>query len=178
MFEPASDEWTQTATLTPDDGDGGDRFGNTVALDGDRALVGAPRDEDPNGGGSTYVFESSGSGWTQGAKLAAEDGDSDDGFGGSLALDGDRVLVGANRDEDPNGPKAGSVYVFGRDVSTPTETPTPTPTSTPTETPAHTRSPTPTGADTAAETTAEDGPGFGVLTAVTGVAGWLWWRRR
>ena len=39
--DPESGKWSQTAKLTASNGDGGDRFGNSVAVDGDTAVVGA-----------------------------------------------------------------------------------------------------------------------------------------
>jgi hypothetical protein len=117
---------TQQASFAPDDGDSGDRFGFpvTVSSDGSTALVGARNDEDPNGqfAGSVYVFGNSGGSWTQQAKLAANDGDSHDNFGISIALsnDGTTALIGASNDDDPNGggpngmSGAGSAYVFSR----------------------------------------------------------------
>jgi len=107
--------WSRQAKLAV--GNEGDRFGDSVALsdDGGTALIGASDDEDPNGGaaGSAYVF-TGGDSWSQQAKLAAEDGDGFDRFGGSVALseNGTTALVGASNDEDPNGEFAGSAYVF------------------------------------------------------------------
>jgi septal ring-binding cell division protein DamX len=143
---------------------------DTVTATGSRAGSSRPTDEHP----------------IQEAKLAADDGDSGDGFGLDVGLDGDRAVVGVPDEEDPNGDGAGSAYVFHLDggVSTPTPTPTATPTPTETATPSptptatETPAPTPTEADTPTATTAEDGPGFGVLAALSGVGGWLWWRRR
>jgi hypothetical protein len=53
---------------------------------------------------------------TETAKLNASDGDSNDGFGWSVAMsrDGSRALIGADGDEDPNGDDAGSAYVFSQ----------------------------------------------------------------
>ncbi|PSQ15097.1 hypothetical protein BRD00_15160 [Halobacteriales archaeon QS_8_69_26] len=114
VFERSDGEWTQAAKLTDDDGSGEDLFGVRTAVDGDVALVGAWNDDDPNGdgAGSAYVFERTDEGWTRAAKLAADDGDEGDNFGTDVDLDGDRGLVGAWRDEDPNGPGSGSAYVF------------------------------------------------------------------
>jgi hypothetical protein len=113
------------AAVTADDGDDGDRFGEAVAVSdgGGTVVVGAPRDEDPNGSfaGSAYVFADPNDDgtWTQQAKLTADDGDNRDGFGKAVALsdDGTTALVGAYRDEDPNGREAGSAYVFADDGS-------------------------------------------------------------
>lgn len=48
--------------------------------------------------------------------MAASDGDSDDGFGTAVGMDGTgaTVLVGAPTDEDPNGTGAGAAYAFTR----------------------------------------------------------------
>lgn len=125
VFERVEGSWTQRAKLATADGDPGDQFGTAVALgaDGQRAVVTAQTDDDPNGqregeptsgAGSAYVFEATADGWAQTAKFAAADGDSGDMFGRSIGLDrsGSTVGVGAQSDEDPNGPDGGSAYVF------------------------------------------------------------------
>lgn len=114
VFERSNGRWEQQAKFAAGDGDAEDGFGVSVALASETALVGAPFDEDPNGtkAGSAYVFERSTGGWEQQAKLAAEDGDSEDGFGTSVALTGRTGLVGAPGDDDPNGKYAGAAYVF------------------------------------------------------------------
>ncbi|WP_277543664.1 FG-GAP repeat protein [Haloarcula laminariae] len=109
---------TQQAKLVPDDGDNGDRFAGSVAVssDGTTALVGAVQDSDPHGdrAGSAYIFDGSGGSWSQQAKITADDGDSDDEFGNSVALssDGTTALIGAHEDDDPNEDGAGSAYIF------------------------------------------------------------------
>jgi hypothetical protein len=106
------------AKIVADDGDRRDEFGIAVALsnDGTTVLIGADGSKAPSGEkpGSAYVFDNSGGSWTQQAKLTADDGDSGDGFGGSIALssDGTTALIGAMQDEDPNGQRAGSAYTF------------------------------------------------------------------
>jgi hypothetical protein len=106
--------------FSPSDGDSQDQFGTSVDLseDGATALIGARFDEDPNGivAGSAYVFSRAGGSFDQQAKLAADDGDKDDHFGQSVALSDDATtaLIGAWRDEDPNGLSAGSAYVFSQ----------------------------------------------------------------
>jgi len=114
--------WSEQAKIAADDGDQNDQFAHSVALssDGGLALAGADPDEDPNGerAGSAYVFTGNGSTWSQRAKLAADDGDKNDGFGFATALAdrGGTALIGAVGDEDPNGDGdlsgGGSAYVF------------------------------------------------------------------
>ena len=120
VFEAQADSWTQAATLTAADGDGGDAFGCSVALstDGTTALVGACEDDDPNGtlAGSVTVFDVDDGTWRQVATLVPDDGDGFDNFGASVALsaDGTTAVVGAPADEEPNGRLSGSAYVFQR----------------------------------------------------------------
>ncbi len=106
--------WVQMAKLVADDGAAGDRFGRSVAIMDDTALVGALGDCD-NGytSGSAYVFVRNVTRWVQTAKLLANDGTDYDYFGWSVAISGDTALVGAYGDDD-NGSASGSAYVFNR----------------------------------------------------------------
>jgi len=121
VFARAGETWSQRAKLVAADGGPEDRFGTAVALsgDGETALVSAWNDENPygDGGGSAYVFTREEETWAQRDKLVAGDGGPEDRFGASTALsnDGTVALVGASRDEDPNGANAGSAYLFSRD---------------------------------------------------------------
>ncbi|MCG3129632.1 MAG: hypothetical protein FLDDKLPJ_00366 [Phycisphaerae bacterium] len=109
IYEKFDGAWTQTVKLTPADGAQDDFFGRDVALSGDTAMIGAYRDDDRgNDSGSVYVYERHGGAWSQAAKLTADDGTSSDYFGISLALSGDRALIGAL---DANNGR-GAVYVF------------------------------------------------------------------
>ena len=117
LFErnPGTEAWAQVAKLTADDGAVSDRFGFSVSLYGDRALVGARLDDSGNGpdSGSVYVYERDpGTGaWAQVIKLLANDGADSDRFGNSVSLDGDHALIGAIGDDD-NGSQSGSAYLF------------------------------------------------------------------
>jgi len=113
VFVNSGGAWGFAAKLTASDGAGGDRFGYSVALSGDTALVGASGDE--SGQGSAYVFVEPGGGWTTTsaytAKLTASDGATGDSFGISVALSGDTALVGAYGDNISISDE-GSAYVF------------------------------------------------------------------
>ncbi|WP_437669506.1 FG-GAP repeat protein [Sorangium sp. So ce131] len=114
MFVRTGDTWTQQQKLRASDAAAGDRFGSSVALSGDSALVGAYQDDD--GGtstGSVYAFARSGEAWIEQPILRASDAAAGDGFGWSVALSGDKALVGAVGDDD-RGSNAGSAYVFVR----------------------------------------------------------------
>ena len=104
LAKDSSGAWSQVAKLTASDGEAGDIFGWSVAVDGDTVVVGARYDD------SAYVFTKPGTGWataTETAKLTASDGVVGDWFGQSVAVDGDTVVVGASEDDG-----SGSAYVF------------------------------------------------------------------
>ena len=117
IFKRDGTSWNEQAKLTASDAAAYDRFGLSVAIDGDYALVGAPYDND-NGydSGSTYIFKRDGTSWNEQAKLTASDGETDDRFGESVAIAGEYALITAPADDD-HGNNSGSAYIFKRDGS-------------------------------------------------------------
>jgi hypothetical protein len=109
LFGRTAGAWTQLAKLLPADGSSSDHFGQSVALDGDTALIGASGDA----AGSVYVCTRAGEVWTETVKLLADDGAAGDGFGARVALDGDTAVIGASGDDD-HGENSGAAYVFTR----------------------------------------------------------------
>lgn len=99
------------ATLTVDSASPYSNYGETVAVTGDWAFVGAP-DDQVNGSnyvGSVYAFRKTPAGWIEHQRLNASNGSLFYTFGHALAADGDRVVIGA-----PNtlGGGNGGAYVF------------------------------------------------------------------
>ena len=119
LFEkPSGGTWGQTAKLTASDAAVGDRFGFSVDVWGDAAVVGMYLDNDGAmiNSGSAYLFEKPSSGtWTEAAKLTASDAAADDEFGYSVGIWDDTVVVGAHFDAD-NGTGTGSAYRFEEPV--------------------------------------------------------------
>jgi len=103
------------AELYAQDGLPEDRLGSVVAMSGNTAVLGAPLDDTPKGvdSGSAYVFEHIGSTWKEEARLLAPDGAQSD-FFGSVAIDGDTIVVGAFHADTTGGTDAGAAYVFVR----------------------------------------------------------------
>lgn len=120
MFErDAAGTWHEVQALTASDASGNDDFGWDVALDGNVLVVGADRHDGITGNttGAAYVFEHTGGVWVEVQKLAAPSPSSLDYFGHSVAVDGDRIVVGAYNDE-PSGESfnvdKGAAFVFER----------------------------------------------------------------
>ena len=113
--------WTEQERLVAADGASGDRFGRSVGISGDVAVVGADL-ADIDGEifqGALYVFERTGDEWTEVQKLTASDGDAQDKLGASAAIQGDLLAVGATFEEGgrTEGCQTGAVYAFERSGS-------------------------------------------------------------
>jgi hypothetical protein len=115
----------------------GDRFGRSVAVWGDTAVIGAHVDllvlhgangeggSGADGSGAAYVFVRSGTNWVLQAILKASNADPFDYFGSSVAIWGDTIVVGAvgessnatgvNGNQNNNSADgSGAAYVFVR----------------------------------------------------------------
>lgn len=106
-------------TLTASDGTPDAKFGISVAMSDDTLVVGAP-DEDgtEDGEGAAYVFMRNGSAWTQTQRLAASDPIAGQKFGFAVAMSGDTLVIGGQREPSDPGPGAAYVFVRSGDVWT------------------------------------------------------------
>ena len=108
IFKRNGTIWVHEAKLNASDGKESDRFGCSVSIDKNYAIVGAYAKN--NWAGAAYVFKHNGTAWTGKAKLTASNGSSGDYFGYSVSIDGPRVIVGAPGD----GNESGSAYIITR----------------------------------------------------------------
>ncbi len=120
VFVRNGSAWTQQARLTAADAEEDAKFGSSIALTADTAIIGSPLKDGsiPNSFqpdvGAVYVYVRNGSVWTQQAKLTASDNQTGDEFGNAVAINGDTILVGAWREGSAISNKEGSAYVFTR----------------------------------------------------------------
>ncbi len=106
--------WVAGQKLVAADGQQQDRFGMSVAFDGELALIGAFADDDGgSASGSAYIFRFDGVSWMQESKLTAENAAEGDQFGKTVALDDTVAVVGAFAANQT----AGAAYVF--EISSP-----------------------------------------------------------
>lgn len=104
----------ETLSLGAFDGLSQDEYGKSVARSGDTLAVGAWIDwTSTNQGGSVYIYVRSGSNWVLQQKIAPQFPSSQYRFGESLALEGDRLVVGSSWDHELQY-QSGAVYVFER----------------------------------------------------------------
>ncbi len=113
LFERGGLYWSEVVRLVPSDGADGDHFGDSVDLDGDVCVVGAPLKNGLVGAdsGVAYVYRRVGGTWTEEAKLQAFDFKQDDRFGWRVAVSGATIAVSSPQDDDL-GVDSGSLYVY------------------------------------------------------------------
>ena len=114
VYERVGGAWHFQAYLKAPNAGQGDRFGNSVAVDGDTLIVGAELeqscsttpvssaaaiDKGCRSAGAAYVYERVGITWLFTAYLKAPNAGQDDHFGHSVALDGDTLIVGAHYED-------------------------------------------------------------------------------
>ena len=126
-FELIGGTWTRIAELRASDGFVSDAFGESVAIEGDTVLIGAP-ERDPSAagliGGAVYVFERNGAAWPQTQIVTAPfaPGLAMNEIGNALALDGAQFLVGAHETLGSNGAlvfeRAGGAWTLAQVLST------------------------------------------------------------
>jgi len=108
VFIRTSGTWIQQAYLKASNTGRNYQFGTSLALSGDALVVGASGENSGATGidgnqadgtapsaGAAYVFARTGTTWQQGAYVKASNTGSDDGFGISVALSDDALVVGA-----------------------------------------------------------------------------------
>jgi hypothetical protein len=89
--------WTQQAKLVATDETTGDWYGVSVAIDGNYAVVGAPESTvgTTQYKGAAYVYVRSGTNWIRQTKLHDLESVGSTGYGLSVSITGDFILVGA-----------------------------------------------------------------------------------
>jgi hypothetical protein len=112
VFTRSGAVWSEQARLKASDPNAGQWFGEDVALEGSRLIVGAPGDNATSfNGGAAYVFENDGVSWTQRAKLTAVVPSQTERFGSAVALSGNFAAAGAWQNAEGGG-NSGAAYLF------------------------------------------------------------------
>lgn len=132
--------WSQQAYLKASNTDAGDRFGYTIAISGNgntvavgaynedggsAALAGDESDNSATEAGAVYLYQRTGTNWSQQSYIKASNANTNARFGSAVALsaDGTTLAVGApgeqsnatgiNSDQaDTSAPNAGAAYLF------------------------------------------------------------------
>lgn len=113
VFERSGGVWSETAKLTNADAAGFERFGVSVAVEGDVIAVGTLFGT--GGGvsapGAVYVYELVGGSWVETAKLNAPTAATGDQYGSAVAIHSGRIVVGEPLD-DTSGSDRGACHTY------------------------------------------------------------------
>ncbi len=109
IFHQENDDWVEAAHLMPEENHPGSQFGQSVAIDGEFAMVGFPDGND--GKGSIIVYQQKNEQWSRLQELTFENGIVGDRFGCSVAMHDEYAIIGA--EETNSGPgKSGAAYIY------------------------------------------------------------------
>ena len=111
VFTKTANGWKQATELEISDAGADTDFGDSVAISGTTAIVGAFGHA--KGAGRAYVFAKTVAGWRQTAELKGFDTVAGDLFGWSVAISGTTAVVGADEYAD----LAGRAYVFTKSAT-------------------------------------------------------------
>jgi hypothetical protein len=110
-----AETWTQQdkLTTTGSDSQTQDRFGQSVSIDGDYAIISGEGDNTYTGAAYIFKRDTNAETWTQQDKLTASDGLTLSWYGISASISGDYAIVGAYRHPQAGTPqKYGAAYIF------------------------------------------------------------------
>lgn len=114
--------WIQQAAILAGDAVAFDKFGSSISLFGDTALIGSPGAaiSGQSSSGAAYVFvrDPELGTWSNQSKLEARDFGTGDMFGNSVSLSGDTAIVGAYAADVTGNGGEGAAYIFARASST------------------------------------------------------------
>ncbi|HZW09190.1 MAG TPA: hypothetical protein VFF69_04735, partial [Phycisphaerales bacterium] len=113
VFRFSAGQWVQEQKLVPSLAADDMYFGWGVATDGQRIAVGAAGYDTFSG--AVFIFEHAAGAWVQTHVLLSPSPEHFEVFGSALALDGDRLLVGAPGDSGGGPTQGGAAYVLGFD---------------------------------------------------------------
>ena len=117
MFTPLclGGVFEESAIITASDSEVNDRFGTKVYIHGDLAAISSTKNDDQgDDSGSVYLFERQQDGsWNEVAIIIPEDISTNDRFGSSISMDGDRMIIGAQYAMN-NGSRCGCTYIYER----------------------------------------------------------------
>ncbi|MCA9254710.1 MAG: FG-GAP repeat protein, partial [Phycisphaerales bacterium] len=118
VFREVNGTWEEVAKLGADDAEAGNRFGASVAIEGNIAVVGAYRaSAGAQYSGCAYVFRESGGVWSQVAKITPPNPVRTGWFGSCVAIDSGVIAIGSPNDVS-NGVVSGSLFVYQEEGGT------------------------------------------------------------
>jgi hypothetical protein len=121
VFRKSGTNWNFFSSLTSADIGNKDRFGDAVAVDGNRIIVGSPYDSlnTIEYNGSAYIFAFNGTAWVQEQKIYNPFNGVREFFGESVDISGDMAIIGAYQADDGPNVDEGKAFVYKRNATLP-----------------------------------------------------------
>jgi FG-GAP repeat len=106
--------WVFMQKITDATGAQNDRFGNSVSISGNYAIVGIPGDAIGANlnQGSANIYQLTGGSWVLMQKIIDATGAADDAFGSSVSISGNYAIVGSPFDDGGAGANQGSASIY------------------------------------------------------------------
>jgi hypothetical protein len=120
VFVQSGTNWSQQQELLSADGAAGDFFGGSVSISGSKAVVGASAHTVGSNAqqGVAYIYDQSGTNWSQQTELTSSDGAAGDRFGLATIISSDTVLATAPLHKVGSNASQGAAYVFAESGTT------------------------------------------------------------
>jgi len=116
IFDFVGDEWIEKTKLIASDGQRSDQFGYSLSILNDRLLVGAAGHRAASQKGKVYVFEvNQDNNWQEIKILNSGPETYNDGFGSTVGVTQNHLLIGAPYIRNDEDMPVGAVYAFDRD---------------------------------------------------------------
>jgi hypothetical protein len=117
VFVRSGTDWSLQESLFPTGQAAGAQFGIRQTLQGDTAVIGAPKYDTSAGAsaGRAFVFVRSGTAWSLQDTLTSPTPAATDLFGRAFGLDGPILVIGEPYDDNTSGRDAGAVHLFVRE---------------------------------------------------------------
>ena len=110
VFSHDGNEWVEHQQLIAPDAERLDRFGHSIAIEGDLAVVGTPGDDDAAvDAGAAYVYRRTDDNWVLDQKIVAVEATPSAAFGSSTAIRDGAIVIGAP------GTETGAAYMFRKE---------------------------------------------------------------
>ena len=120
VFSRNGSAWEESQILVPSSSESGDRFGQSLAGENGKLVIGAPSKSIPvpntqnrDRVGEVYVYEKNGSNWNETEILQNPEPFDGDDFGWDVSISGNTIVVGALDDNrEISGVATGAIHVF------------------------------------------------------------------
>lgn len=118
LFYRSTPNWIFAQKWQALNGNPDDNFGHSVAVHGDVGVVGAPLDDTAAGmdAGSAYIFQIRNGLEPLQQKVTASNAAERDRYGYAVAVDGEKVLIGAYNGDTSEGANTGAAYLIARNA--------------------------------------------------------------